>query len=182
MRHALPWSVLISVVLLGLLALDSPGAQKDSVQKKKGAALDPRGRMEGSPTDKPARYYVWHDPDGWHLRSCSKALNRFDGSIRVSEGTIRKYRPVGLEAKGKRPDKWGLDDGRQEIKFDIQTSNRFDGFDFSVSDPSAEIEFDLRINGKEMPGRIFVGRDGQHPAKAKFSLPGDPERDSSESQ
>jgi hypothetical protein len=174
MQRPVRFAVAALVVLFfGLLAQSA--AQKKS-DDRRDSALDPRGRMEGSPTDKPARYYVWCDDDGWHLRSCSKVMNRFDGSVRVGSATIQKCRPIGLESRGKRPDKWGLDQSRREIRFDIHTARSFDGFDFSVNDPSAELEFELRINGKAMPKRIFIGRDGAHPAQENFRLPANPER------
>jgi hypothetical protein len=137
--------------------------------------LDPRGRMEGSPTDKPARYYVWHDQDGWHLRSCSRLVNQFQGTVRVSGGTIRKCRPIGLDLRGKQADRWGLSKDRRELTFHTFTSTSFDGFDFNVDAPDATLEFELLINEKKMPRRIFIGRNGAHPADVKFTFPGGPE-------
>ena len=157
-------------------SFSSAGAdQQTGAENRK--QLDPRGRMEGSPTNQPARYYVWHDQDGWHVRSCSRLVNEFQGTIRVSGGTIRKCRPIGLDLRGKRPDRWSLSKDRREITFRTFTSTVFDGFDFSVDAPDATVEFELLINEKKMPRRIFVGRDGAHPSDVKFSFPGRPEAD-----
>jgi hypothetical protein len=61
-------------------------------------------------------------------------------------------------------------DDRSQVEFEIQTTSSFDGFDFTVSD-DAYITFDLSIGNRKYPKRIFIGRDGQHPAEAKFTLP-----------
>ena len=163
----------VAVVALVLAALHAVASDEKSANEKQ-PPLDPRGRMEGSPTDKPARYYVWHDEEGWHLRSCSRLVNQFQGTVRVSGGALRKCRPIGLDPKGRGADQWALSKERRELKFAMATAQSFDGFDFSVDDPKATLEFELLINDKEMPARIFIGRDGQHPKSAKFALPADP--------
>ena len=169
-------------VLLAAAAVSLAGSFPSAIADQPAAAekrkdLDPRGRREGSPTDKPARYYVWHDRDGWHVRSCSRLINQFQGTIRISGGTIRKCRPIGLDLRGKRPDRWALSKDRREITFHTFTSTAFDGFDFSVDTPEATVEFELLINEKKMPRRIFIGRNGAHPTDVKFSFPGEPEAD-----
>lgn len=154
-----------------LAAADPQNAAKRESQP------DPRGRMEGSPTDKPARYYVWHDGEGWHLRSCSRLVNQFQGTIRVSGGSIRKCRRIGLDLRGKGADRWSLSKDRRELTFHLFTSTSFDGFDFSVDAPDATVEFELLINDKKMPRRIFIGRNGAHPKDVKFTFSGEPQAD-----
>ena len=163
-----------AVPAAGARAARVPGDAPPGGTKSK--PLDPRGRMEDHPTDKPARYYLWHDQHGWHLRSCSRVFNKFEGTLRVEGGEMKKCRPIGIDARGRNPDRWSLDEKRTELKFLLNTAQSFDGFDFTVDDAQATIEFELLINGKPMPARIFVGRDGEHPKEPKFTFPGDPEQ------
>ena len=151
-----------------------PGEEKPGTDESR--PLDPRGRMEDHPTDKPARYYLWHDQHGWHLRSCSRLVNKFEGTVRVEGGTLRKCRPIGIDPKGRGADKWGLNKDRNELKFELHTAQSFDGFDFTADETKATLEFELLINGKPMPARIFVGRNGEHPREARFAFPADPEK------
>ncbi|HEX6984711.1 MAG TPA: hypothetical protein VF170_05010, partial [Planctomycetaceae bacterium] len=138
------------------------------------AALDPRGRPDERLIDQPRRYYVWNDAEGWHLRTAAKGNVKFEGTVRVTGGKFRKFRPVGLEAKGKLADRWTLDRNREELRFLIYTSTSFDGFDFDVDGGATEVRFDLSLAGAKDPKRIFVGKKAAHPADAAFGLPADP--------
>lgn len=123
-----------------------------------------------------ARYFVWQDSEGWHLRTASRGLVKFTGSITLSSGTFGKLRTAGLEKKGKYPDQWELNGQRNKVLFEVFTSNSFDGFDFDVRGKEAAVEFELKI-GKEarsMPKRIFIGADNAHPEQVKFSFPAEP--------
>ncbi|OYW20182.1 MAG: hypothetical protein B7Z55_07670 [Planctomycetales bacterium 12-60-4] len=128
-----------------------------------------------------ARYFVWHGSDGWHLRSASKSVNKFTGSIRLQGGgTIYNLRPVGLEKKGSAADRWGINEDRTELRFEVITGGSFDGFDFTVKDAdAATIEFHLLIgrDPKSMPGRIFLGQDSKHPQQSTFVVPAEPKRE-----
>lgn len=122
------------------------------------------------------RYYVWHDAEGWHLRSVSQNLHKFEGAIRLSGGEFRKCRPVGLESTGSGADLWQLNQERTELKFLIKTSTSFDGFDFDCGRGTTEIEFDLLVAGKKEPRRIFIGRKAENPKSVTFTLPADPDQ------
>jgi len=138
--------------------------------------LDPRGRPDEKLIDQPQRYYVWHDAEGWHLRSAAKGLTKFEGTIKVVGGTFRKLRPAGLEAKGGGADQWALDAKREELRFLINTSTSFDGFDFNLAGKATELRFDLSMGGQKRPRRIFIGADAAHPPDAAFTLPADPDK------
>lgn len=159
-----------------LLALTLFPAAFLTAAEGKAAPLDPRGRPDEKLIDQPQRYYVWHDSEGWHLRSAAKGLTKFDGTVKVVGGTFRKLRPAGLESKGTGADQWKVDEKREEIRFSIQTSTSFDGFDFDLAGDAKSLEFDLSMGGQKRPRRIFVGRKATHPAEAAFSLPADPDK------
>ena len=162
---------LVAVVALVVTAAEPAGPTAGAK-----APLDPRGRPDEKLVDQPQRYYVWHDVEGWHLRSAAKGTVKFEGAIRAVGGTFRKCRPIGLDLKGRLPDSWALDGGRTELKFLMHTSTSFDGFDFDLDRDATAVEFDLSIGGDRRPRRIFVGRDGRHPADATFRLPADPNK------
>ena len=170
------FALLVTTTLAAAAAPPDPKPTPSGAGSQKSKPLNPRGRMDDHPTDKPARYYLWEDADGWHLRSCSRQVNKFDGQVRIEQGTFRKLRPIGIDPKGRGADQWVVNKERNELKFRLSTAQLFDGFDFTVEGIDAELEFELQINGKSMPARIFVGRDGQHPPAAKFSFPADQEQ------
>jgi hypothetical protein len=163
------------VISLLAAAGDPPRENRSRTSPEPPRPLDPRGRMDDHPTDKPARYYLWHDNDGWHLRSCSRLVNTFDGKVGIEQGTFGKLRPIGLD-RGRAADQWELNKDRNELKFALKTAQSFDGFDFTIDGADAELRFELLINGKPMPARVFVGRDGEHPREAKFVFPANPEK------
>jgi hypothetical protein len=151
---------------------DEPAADVEISQSIDGEPLNPQGRFSDDLTGQPSRYYVWRDVEGWHLRTASQRnrLSKFMGSIVLHGGTFSKLRPVGLERRGGGADDWTVAEDRSQVEFEIQTTSSFDGFDFTVSD-DAYITFDLTIGNRKYPKRIFIGRDGQHPAETKFTLP-----------
>lgn len=172
-------AVLLSAVwaLPPLLADDAPSPGNESP-----VTADP-GAVRGKPEQNlvkvdNARYFVWHDSKGWHLRTAARARTQFSGSIRLGGGSFGKLRPIGLEATGKNPDRWVVNAERTEIRFEIHTVGSFDGFDFDVSgaDASTRVVFDLSQGrqGRRMPRRVFLGRDGKHPQKSHFAVPADP--------
>ena len=147
-----------------------------AADKQPAASLDPRGRPDEGLTKQERRYYVWHDVDGWHLRSASRGLNKFEGTVRITGAGFTKFRPIGLETKGSGADQWLLNKERTELRFLINTSTSFDGFDFDFGRGATEVEFDLTVGGKKEPKRIFIGRKAVHPASTTFKLPADPEK------
>jgi hypothetical protein len=178
-RFALAGLLAAVCALPPLLADDAPSASDES------PVTIEAGDVQGKPEQNlvkvdNARYFVWHDSKGWHLRTAARALTQFSGSIRIEEGTIGKLRPIGLEAKGKNPDRWAVNAERTEIHFEIHTAGSFDGFDFDIAGgkPSARIMFDLSQGqqGRRLPRRVFLGRDGKHPQKSHFEVPADPNK------
>lgn len=168
-------TVLIGSMLCGGLGLADDDAPSESAQSPSidGEPLNPRGRYSNTLVRQTPRYYLWQDSEGWHLRTASQQgrLIRFQGSITVSGGTIGKLREVGLERRGGAADTWTVSEDRTQVDFEIATAGSFDGFDFTISGAQAQIEFDLSMGKRQFPRRIYIGRDGQHPAETKFTLP-----------
>lgn len=169
-----------AAILIGSGLLGSPGLAGDETPPESAASLtsdgeplNPRGRYSDTLVQQTPRYYVWQDSEGWHLRTASQRgrLIRFQGSINVTGGTISKLREVGLERRGSAADAWTVSEDRTQVEFEIATTSSFDGFDFTITGAGAQLEFDLSMGKRQFPRRIYIGRDGQHPAETKFTLP-----------
>lgn len=173
--------LLLAVVGSGLLALaaaEQP-TTKGKVAKAKGQPreLDPWDRPAGSIVNQTARYYVWYDKQGWHLRATAKGLRTFSGQISVKQGSIKSCVPVGLK-DGKQkgiPDVWKVNDARSRLTFRFRTANKSDGFDLVV-EGDGELEFDLAIDNQKKPAALFVGAGKQHPSSNPFTLPATPQK------
>ena len=123
---------------------------------------------------KPARFYVWHDNQGWHLRSTAPKgkLTGFRGNVRLHKAKFLAIRQIGFD---KRSDFGGVNEARTEAAFKFLTENKFDGFDFNVeSEDGAQIEFELYCAGRKSPKRIFIGGDAANPKGHQFVLTADP--------
>jgi hypothetical protein len=165
-------SVRVRIAFAGLLAAGWTfvAAQETAVApatNAQGEAISPKGQSadvrEGKLTDRPPRYYIWTDPQGWHLRSAAKegGVIKFEGSIELTGGEFGKLRPV--------------DETRRKIDFKIFTSGAFDGFDFTISKAKdAQVQFDMKIGPNYAPARVFIGKDNAHPKMVPFSLPAEP--------
>jgi hypothetical protein len=116
--------------------------------------------------------YVWHGPDGWHLRTTdvTDTAHHYTGTIALSAGArFTSFSPVRLE-NGDRV--WV--DGENVLHYDFTTYNGIDGVDWTVSacDRARDDEtmrFSMDVNGHEDdPSRIDLGDAKQHPGSATF--------------
>lgn len=141
-----------------------------------GAPIDPHHRFSDDLTEHPARYFIWYDDEGWHLRSTTpKNVFKFEGKITVEGGTFGRMRTVGFEQRGRYADSANASPDRTTIEFTIFTSTAFDGFDFTVNGSDARVTFEeLKIGQRVYRNRIFVGEQGQHPEETTFSFPARP--------
>lgn len=181
-RRLLLLAVAGLLLFVGLSTAQQPTKSKIKSAKPKAAAkkLDPWNRPEGSIVDQTARYYVWYDTKGWHIRCTAKGLRTFHGTVRVKDARIKSCLPVGLKdgrQKGQ-PDAWRVNDKRSELTFRFRTAAKSDGFDINI-EGDGQVEFDLGIDEQKKPQAVFVGRGKGHPAKAPFSLPVTPQREKS---
>lgn len=173
----------VTVYAISTALLFAQATPCDSQETRAGASSpaetpDPRGRPDEKFVKVPQRYYVWHDAEGWHLRTAAKTnLRKFHGTITLKGGTFNKLREIGFERKGKYADSSKVSADRTKIEFTIYTSTSFDGYDFTIKgDPDARVEFELHRGGRDFPKEIFIGGEGKHPPGVKFEFPGDPER------
>jgi hypothetical protein len=154
---------------------------KAAKSKKQTEPLDPTGRPDGPLAAKlgvkSARYFVWYDKQGWHLRTTASGTRRFHGTMRVTDGTIASCISVGLKGDGKKSqDAWRVDPKRVELAFDFRTSTHSDGLDIRIDGDDANLEFDLLIDGQPKPRAVFLGKKQQNPPELPLKLKAVPEQ------
>jgi hypothetical protein len=153
-------------------------AKKKAASRAQPVVLDPFDRPEGPIHDQTARYYLWYDKEGWHLRATAKGARIFSGTIRLKDAKIKSCVPIGLTDGKQRgfTDKVKFNDARTELKFSFKTANLSDGFDLAVDGEEGQIEFDLSIDAKKNPKAIFIGQGKKNPDTNPVTLPAMPKR------
>jgi hypothetical protein len=144
-----------------------------------GDKLNPSGKPKDFDAGDVQKYALWHDDDGWHLRTTTaKKIHHFKGVVVVKGGTFENVKSLVLEAK----DRWSIGPEKHKVIFDFATDTHVDGFDWHTSKDADSIEFDLEIgpgNDKaptqKKEDRVFVGEKGDHPDKIPFTLPAHPD-------
>lgn len=172
--------VLVLAALVPALLAQAPAtkAKKKTSASAKPVVLDPFDRPEGAINDQTARYYLWYDKEGWHLRATAKGARIFSGTIRLKDAKIKSCVPIGL-TDGKQKgfvDAIKFNDARNELKFSFRTANLSDGFDLAVDGEEGQIAFELQIDSKKNPKAIFIGRGRQNPDANPVTLPAMPKR------
>src|SRR5262245_3411918 len=141
------------------------------------AQPDPQGKPARMEKGQNARWYVWHDSDGWHLRTTTQMkAHDFSGTIQVVGGRITSVTGAKLEGRGKFNDWWQLSENDRVLTLNLRTKHGMDGVDFRVGPRADRIVVTLRIDGRDSPDQIFIGRAGSKPGTARFILSAHPER------
>jgi hypothetical protein len=134
--------------------------------------IDVEGRPNFDAGDSGAAY-IWHDNDGWHLRTTDAVpgSHHYSGTISVSpDATVTSLQPVMLEPNDH---VWVTS---KVIHYDFTTQTGIDGFDFTVSSCAGSreheaLEYALDYNGREQDiSRIKLGPNQAHPLFATFDV------------
>lgn len=132
------------------------------------------GRPNGLDAGDRGSVYLWHNSDGWHLRTTdvTNAVHHYTGAIALFDGArFTSFASVQLD-HGDRV--WV--DGGNTLHYDFTTFSGIDGVNFTVSacDGARQHEvmgFTMDINGHEDdPSRIDLGANKQHPGSATFAV------------
>lgn len=149
-------------------------------------AIDPIGRPKNFTEGQALGYAVWYEAGYWELRATSPARpgakpapnkrEGFTGTVTVVGGTIEEGRFEGLEGRRQQGafDWVKLHPGRRGFDFHLVTRGKIDSLKFKVSRGAETIEFNLLTNGDNVPERIRIGSEAQHPATVPFTLPAHP--------
>jgi hypothetical protein len=124
------------------------------------------GRPKGLKDGASEAVWIWHEEKGkfWHVRTTTKKyLHRFSGAVVGEGGPITEIKPTRLE--------WGdrIKASPKGIVFDFETDGHEDGFDFRVGGNHC-VRFYIKVDGKEEPGKINVGKTDAHPPAWHFKL------------
>ena len=138
--------------------------------------IDPKGKPEGLEAGKTLRWYVWHNDNGWHVRTTTKTQkHNFHGKIEVIGGKFKQVSAAKLDdKKGDRKDWWTLSSNNRVLTLDFKTEGGMDGFDFEVAGKADRLDFTLLIDKDDEPKRIYIGKSGEHPEMSSFELPANP--------
>lgn len=143
-----------------------------------GGGIDPNGRPAGTHSGAVERYSLWHDGEGWHLRTMTaEHEHHFRGHIDAHKGVIVHEHGKKLDGHGAQADRWKVGPEKHRLTFDFSTKGGEDGIDWRVEGNDPTLEFTLEIGEKDpkfVPDRIFIGKDGAHPESCPFSLPAHP--------
>ena len=170
--------LILEVATAEQVAAQSP-AKKKAASAAAAQSIDPFDRPEGSIVNQSARFYVWYDKQGWHVRSTAKVGRAFAGVIRLKDAKVKSCVPIGLRDGKQRgvADTVKFNDERSNVKFSFRTGQLSDGIDLVVDGEEGQIEFELTIDGKQNPKAIFIGSGKQHPTSSPFTFPAAPRRE-----
>lgn len=118
--------------------------------------------VEGEPHNfnpgDPAGYRLWHDRNGWHLRTTTPG----DGD-HVFRGVIRSADDIRVVAEFHNEPADFVRAEDHTIVFEFHTHDGVDGIDFRVG-CTDHVSFNLQANGVQVPAeRIWLGKVGRAP-------------------
>jgi hypothetical protein len=169
-----PLSCAVLLLAAGVAVADAP--------KHKLEDVNPVGKPEDFKPGASARYAVWCDDEGWHVRTTTgpKGPHAFRGTVEIVGGKMVRLDPVGAEGKGggkKDADAGTWNAQGTVFDFTLKTGAKHtDGFDLKVTTAATAIKFNLSVGGDEAPGKVFIGAKGEHPKEAVFYLPAHPKK------
>jgi hypothetical protein len=127
-----------------------------------------KGIAEGRPpqfhSGQVESFWVWHDGNGWHVRTTTHTQNhRFSGRVWGLRGEVGNVRATRTEWNDR------FHHEGNQMAFDFHTQGGEDGFDFGIAEGDCA-QFYLLVDGQSNPGRVFIGAGEKHPTGAAFRL------------
>ncbi len=150
-----------------------------AADKKGRTGLDPDGEPQGNLKKGTTECFkVWHNAEGWHVRVVNgkgAKDHRYAGTITVENGVVEQV-SSHLAKKNGAEKQWKHSAKKQEISFDFTTDEKEDGINFKASKQATAVRFSLKIDGRDVPEQICIGKHNSNPASSTFELdahPGD---------
>lgn len=183
--------IIAAILLSSLLVVGSQQNVRSQVSKDGTIPLDKQGiellnangRWAKFEQGQKRRVHVWHEDEVWHFRcTCSKGeKSRFDGTVTVDRGQLQIVSSIGnVPAFGKsgKVTNAKYADYVQAIPngvaFCLRSAGKLEGLDFTVPKEAKKVRFEFQVDGDPLSAYIFVGPNGDHPAKASFILDAHP--------
>jgi hypothetical protein len=157
-KHALAALIATGALLLAITpaAFAAPATPKTPV-------------AEGTPTiddSRPMGYYIFHNDDGFHLRTHGPGAEHVFDAVLRTKGTFENVDVVKLE----KDDRVDLLDGGHKLVIHFHTFNLTDGVNFTVKG-GERVRFNLKVDDEHIAtSNIFLGAKGVHPKHNPFSL------------
>ena len=138
-------------------------------------AISPEGRPDGLDAGDAGAVYVWHDGDGWHIRTTDRRPvdHHYTGTIRL-EPAAASFTAVRT-VRDERDDRV-LVDGTNALHYDFHTFASIDGADFRVTCPTGRragrerLGFHTDFDGHPLADRVRIGSGEQSPKTADFGF------------
>lgn len=140
-------------------------------------AISPEGRPDGLDAGDAGAVYVWHDGDGWHIRTTDRRAvdHHYTGTIRLqpAAANFTAVRTV----RDERDDRVFLD-GTNVLHYDFHTFASVDGADFRVTCPAERrgerererLAFHTDSDGHPIADRVRIGDSKRSPKSADFAF------------
>lgn len=128
------------------------------------------GRLcSGKPNFAPGEskgYFIWRDPQGWHIRWATK------GQQRVYSGSITSDAPfTACEGTAQGHDDAVALAAPHLIRFESRSSGGVKGLDFSLEERATKLSFDLQMDGAPVePEWVRLGYRGNRPPGVPFTV------------
>jgi hypothetical protein len=157
-KHAFAALIAIGALLLAVTpaAFAAPATPKPSV-------------AEGTPTiddSRPMGYYIFHNDDGFHLRTHGPGAEHVFDAVLRTKGTFENVDVVKLEGD----DHVDVLDGGHKLAIHFHTFNFTDGVNFTVRG-GERVRFNLKVDDEHIAtSNIFLGAKGVHPKHNPFSI------------
>ena len=156
-------------------ASPSPGASGRCDATPWTGAISPQGRPDSLDAGDAGAVYVWHDEDGWHVRTTDARPvdHHYTGTIRVLPATesFVDIRPVRDER-----DDHVFVDANNVLHYDFHTFASIDGADFRVTcrdrrpNGRERLAFHTEFDGHPISDRVRIGDSKQSPKSADFAF------------
>jgi hypothetical protein len=138
-------------------------------------AISPEGRPDGLDAGDAGAVYVWHDGDGWHIRTTDRRAvdHHYTGTIRL-EPRAASFADIRT-VRDERDDRVFVD-GTNVLHYDFHTFASIDGADFRITCPARQradrqvLAFHTDFDGHPIADRVRIGDSKQSPKTADFAF------------
>ena len=173
MRHGFWLSAFAGLALLVWASAATPQGARQGGKANDGVITD-WGKPKAYEPGKVTAVWLWHDDGVWYFRTTSgkKKAHQFKGTIEVLGGKLLDLKGKKGEFSGKSADKFVF--SPTAIAFDFKTEEGVDGLNFAVDAAATALRITVAVDGKASPKLIHVGKAGDHPSAAVFTVPAAP--------
>jgi hypothetical protein len=111
-------------------------------------------------------YYIWHNDDGFHLRTHGPGAEHVFDAVLKTKGTFENVSVVKLE----NDDRVDVVDAGHKMIIHFHTFDGTDGVNFTIKD-GERLRLNLKVDDEHIAtSSIFLGAKGVHPKHNPFSI------------